>query len=166
VKLYLSYLLVTLFFAALWWLLTGGLSNSWIVGVPVVIVASWSAWQLGMSERWLISVSGLLRFVPLFLWESMRGGINVARRTLAARIRIEPTFTVYRSALEQQSARVFFANCVCLLPGTLAVDLQGERLKVHLLDASRDPHADLRRLEQAVAIVYQQKDFEHGSPSR
>jgi len=158
VKLHLSYLLVTLFFAALWWLLTGGLINSWIVGLPVVIVASWSAWRLGMSERWLISVSGLLRFVPLFLWESMRGGINVARRTLAPRMRIQPAFTVYRTALQQQGARVFFANCVCLLPGTLAADLQGERLKVHLLDASRDPHAELHRLEQAVAVIYQQRD--------
>jgi multicomponent Na+:H+ antiporter subunit E len=147
-------------FASLWWLLSGGAPGSWLIGVPVVLAAGWAARRLRMGESWTISATGVLRFLPLFLWESLRGGIDVARRTLAPRLRVQPGFTLYRVGLQQDSARVFFANCVCLLPGTLAADLQGDQLRVHVLDASHDPQLELARLEHAVALIYPRHDRE------
>ncbi len=97
-----------------------------------------------------------VRFFPFFLWESLRGGIDVARRTLAPRMRIQPGFTIYRTGLQQPAARVFFVDCVCLLPGTLGADLRGDQLDLHMLDARRDSLADLHRLERAVALIYRQ----------
>jgi multicomponent Na+:H+ antiporter subunit E len=98
---------------------------------------------------------GVLRFVPFFLWESLRGGIDVALRTLAPRMPVHPGFVTYPiGLLRRRDARVFFANCLCLLPGTLAADLSGDRLEVHLLDMGTDPATELRRLERAVARVY------------
>ena len=163
---YLRYALITLAFVALWWLLTGGDLSSWMVGVPTVLAAVWTTRRLGVGERWAISVSGLLRFVPLFVSDSLRGGIDVARRTLAPRLRIQPGFAVYQTALQPLDARVFFANCVCLLPGTLAADLQGKQLNVHLLDVGLDTDAELQRLERAVALVYRQRDFTLRSPDK
>jgi multicomponent Na+:H+ antiporter subunit E len=148
--------------ASLWWLLSGGDPASWLVGIPAVLAATWAARRLQIGERWTISALGILRFLPLFLWESLRGGIDVARRTLAPRLRIQPGFTLYRTGLQQPSARVFFANCVCLLPGTLAADLQCDRLRVHMLDAALDPQLELQRLERAVALIYRESDCETG----
>lgn len=155
-------MLSLLAFGSLWWLLSGGAPGSWLVGIPAVLAAAWAARRLGIGERWKISASGLLRFLPLFLWESLRGGIDVARRTLSPRLRIQPGFTFYRTGLQQPSARVFFANCVCLLPGTLAADLQRDRLRVHMLDTGLDPQVELQRLERAVALIYRQSDGEPG----
>jgi multicomponent Na+:H+ antiporter subunit E len=149
-------------FASLWWLLSGGAPGSWLIGIPAVLAAGWVARRLGIGERWTISTPGVLRFLPLFLWESLRGGIDVARRTLAPRLRIQPGFIVYRTCLQRPRARVFFANCVCLLPGTLAADLQDDRLRVHMLDAGLDPQVELQRLERAVALIYRQSDDEPG----
>lgn len=156
-------ILLTFAFAGLWWLLSDGHPESWMVGVPAVLAASWAAHRLGTGERWTISAWGVVRFLPLFVWESLRGGIDVARRTLAPRLRIRPGFINYQLGLTQQNARVFFANCVCLLPGTLAANLQDNALSVHLLDSGIDPQADLRRLEQAVALVYGQSEYEPGN---
>ncbi len=139
---------------ALWWLLSDGDPGSWVIGLPAVAAAGWSAWRLGLGSTGAISVPGLLRFMPIFLWESVRGGIDVALRTLAPRMRILPGLAAYRTELRRQDARVFFANCVCLLPGTLAADLHGDRLDIHLLNAGLDASEDLRRLERAVARVY------------
>jgi multicomponent Na+:H+ antiporter subunit E len=147
-------------FASVWWLLSDGAPGSWLIGIPAVLAAGWAARRLGTGERWAISVSGVLRFLPLFLWESLRGGIDVARRTLAPRLRIQPGFTLYRTGLHHPGARMFFANCVCLLPGTLAADLQCDRLRVHMLDDSMDPELELQRLERAVALIYRQSDGE------
>ncbi|MCB1850067.1 MAG: Na+/H+ antiporter subunit E [Gammaproteobacteria bacterium] len=142
--------------AALWWLLTGGESNSWAVGAPAVAAAVWAARSLRQDSHSAISVAGLLRFLPFFVWESLRGGIDIARRTLAPQLRVRPGFISYRTLLSQRSARIFFANCMCLLPGTLAADLQGDRIDVHLLDSEVDFYADLARLEHAVAAIFRE----------
>lgn len=138
----------------LWWLLSDGETTSWLVGLPVVAAASWSVSRLGAPAAGRISPAGLLLFSVYFLWESVRGGVDVARRTLAPRLRIRPGFTVYRTELTRRDARVLFANCVSLLPGTLAADLRGDRLDVHLLDTGSDTTHQLRRLERAVTRLY------------
>lgn len=148
----------TLVFAALWWLLSDGEHGSWLIGVPAVLAASWSAQALNPAHRWTISAWGLVRFFPFFLWESLIGGLDVARRTLAPKLRVQPGFTIYRTSLQQHGARVFFANCVCLLPGTLAADLKGDQINIHMLVTEFDPQAELRRLESAVALIYRQDD--------
>jgi multicomponent Na+:H+ antiporter subunit E len=141
-------------FAALWWLLSDGDANSWIIGVPAVVAAVWSASRTGTGDSRMLSLTGLLRFIPFFVWESLRGGVDVALRTLSPRMRIEPAFVAYNTALQNQSARAFFASCVNLLPGTLAADIIDDRLDLHLLDRKSDYARELRRLETAVARVY------------
>lgn len=159
------YLLTPIALAALWWLLTKGQPGAWLVGVPAVIAAGWAAFSLGAGGRGTISLPGLLRLLSLFMWESLRGGIDVARRTLTPRMRIRPGFTQYRTGLDNFGARVFFTNCICLLPGTLAADLRDDRIEIHMLDSTSDPRAELERLERAVARVYREQTFEPGYPS-
>ena len=150
----LRYLFTPAVLAALWWLLSENGPSAWLVGVPAVAAATWSAWSLAAERRSTISIRGLLHFLPLFLWESLQGGIDVARRTLARRMDIQPGFIAYQTNLEQVSARVFFVNCVCLLPGTLAADLHDDRIEIHTLDTEMDTEVEFRRLERAVARVY------------
>ncbi len=142
--------------AGLWWLLSDGDPTSWVIGLPAVAAAGWSVRRLGSGSAGALSAAGLLRFVPFFIWESLRGGLDVAFRTLAPRMRIRPGLVVYRTGLQHCEARVFFTNCVSLLPGTLAANLDGDRLDVHVLDAGSDAAGELRRLERAVAGVYPQ----------
>jgi len=140
--------------AGLWWLLSDADPTSWVIGLPAVAVAGWSARRLRPLGYGTIAVTGMLRFLPFFLWESLRGGSDVALRILRPRMRIRPGLTVYRTGLQRQDARVFFANCVCLVPGTLAADLDGDRLDIHLLDADSNPTAELQRLELAVSRIF------------
>jgi multicomponent Na+:H+ antiporter subunit E len=142
--------------AGLWWLLSDGDPGSWVIGLPAVAAAVWSVRRLRPARIGSVSLSALLRFVPFFLWESLRGGLDVARRTLAPRMRVQPDLILYRTRLSRPDARVFFTNCVSLLPGTLAADLRGDRLAVHVLDAASDAERELRLLERAVARVYPQ----------
>ena len=147
-------LVITALLASLWWLLTGGALSSWLVGVPVVVLASWSLYRLRPDSADPFSVLGLVRFIPIFILESLRGGIDVARRTLAPSLRIQPGFIMYPTRLERDAARVFFINCVSLLPGTLAADFNEDQLTIHLLDHRIDPGDELRRLEDAVSRIY------------
>jgi len=137
--------------AVVWWTLSGGVFSSWLIGVPAIAAAAWVDSRLRNPAGTRISLSGLVRFVPFFLWHSLRGGIDVALRTLAPRMRIRPGFFSYRTTLQCPAARTFFVNCVSLLPGTLAADLREQWVEVHVLDRSSPVTAELAVLERAVS---------------
>ena len=60
----------------------------------------------------------------------------------------------YSLHLREGTARVFFANIVSLLPGTLSADIRGDTLIVHVLDKNLPMFEQLRRLELAVARLF------------
>lgn len=140
--------------AGVWWLLSDGDPGSWVIGLPVVMAAAWSSRRLGVAYAGGLSLAGLLRFAPFFLYESLRGGVDVALRTLAPTMRIRPGFSRFRVRLKRQDARVFLVNCVSLLPGTLAANLEGDSLEVHLIDEELDADEELRSLERAIARIF------------
>jgi multicomponent Na+:H+ antiporter subunit E len=148
-------LLPGLALTGLWWLLSAGAPESWLVGAPTVALALWVQRRQSRHESARLSLIGLLRFLPFFIAESVRGGLDVAQRTLAPQMRINPGLSRYRTRLRRPAARLLFTNCVSLLPGTLAARLvEVDQLELHLLDADIDPEPDLRRLERAVARVF------------
>ena len=101
-----------------------------------------------------ISLTGLFGFVVLFLLESIRGGFDVALRTLSPNLRIQPGFKRYQLHTSNPAARVLLVNCIGLLPGTLAADLDGDVAQLHLLDSDVNPEPQLHRLERAIARLY------------
>lgn len=140
--------------AGLWWLLSGGTPSSWLIGVPVVLFAAFAAQRLGGIAAPGLSMPGLARLVPFFLWESMRGGVDVARRVLVTPMRIAPGFATYPLRLQHPGARLLFANSVSLLPGTLSVDLRDDCLAIHALDCNSDFTRELQRVESVVGHVF------------
>lgn len=153
-------LTTTVLLAGCWWILTNGSLESWLIGLPALAAAVWARLRLSGVSDTRISISGLARFVPFFVWESLRGGVDVLRRTLAFPMRINPGFVRYQTRLGTPAARTFFANCVGLLPGTLAADLKDDWLEIHALDLDVDPGIELGRLETAVArLVPDSEDY-------
>lgn len=141
-------------FALLWWCLTYDSPGAWTIGVPAVLAATAVSLMLSAAD-WRISLRGVLVFGALFVRESLRGGIDVSGRVLRPNIPLDPTLVRYRLTLPAQgSARVFFANCVSLLPGTLSAAIEQDALTIHALDAAAPLQADLARLEAAVAALF------------
>lgn len=143
-----------LILAVLWVILAGADPGSWIVGVPTVAFALWARSRLSAAGLRGLSPLGTLRFLPYFLWESLKGGFDVALRVLGPRVRVSPGYLAYRLGLTRPSARVLFMNVVNLLPGTLTADIQGDRALIHVLDCGSDPLKSLRALEERVAALF------------
>lgn len=143
-------------FGLLWWGLGGDDPLWWWAGLPTVGLAvvvslalSPGPWRL----RW--NPGGLARFVPFFLFQSLRGGLDVARRTLHPRLPLNPSLVCYPLRLEESPAQVFMANVVSLLPGTLSADLEGSVLTVHALDIGLPVTEQLQALESRVARLFE-----------
>ena len=140
--------------ASLWWLIAQGQADAWLVGLPAVALATLASIHLGSPALPRLSLAGLVAFIALFLRESIRGGLDVALRTLRPSLRIQPGFRRYHLHISDPSARVLLINCIGLLPGTLAADLDGDHAELHLLDSRDNPDQQLLRLEQAVARLF------------
>jgi multicomponent Na+:H+ antiporter subunit E len=150
--------LVAVIFLVIWLLLVNGDPASLAIGLPTIAGALFLARRLAPEKDRTLSVTGILNFIPYFLLESLRGGWNVARVTLSPRMQLSPVFIDYRIALCKEGARVFFTNCVSLLPGTLAAKLDGSHLRVHVLDDSSDPLGDLEQLEAHIGAIFRERD--------
>jgi multicomponent Na+:H+ antiporter subunit E len=141
-------------FALLWWILTGGVHSSWIVGVPVVIGATVASLMLTPTPppgwNWI----AIARFLPFFLWQSLKGGADVARRALHPALPLSPFVLDYPTRLPLGQGRVFLANTISLLPGTLSAELRDDQLVVHGLDESLPVHDDLVALETRIAELF------------
>ena len=139
-------------FGLLWWVLTEGATNSWLVGAPAVLLAVLASEVLLQGVSW--SLPGAVRFVPFFLWHSLHGGVDVARRALHPRLPISPQLFDYRWRLPPGLPRVFMANTVSLLPGTLSAELGKEYLRVHVLDQAGTFASGLAVVESRVARLF------------
>src|SRR5690606_30734280 len=96
-----------------------------------------------------------LRFGPLaalfprFAWQSLIGGIDVARRAFHPRLPIRPGRL--RIAVElPEGGRVALGGELSLMPGTLAAGCDGDHLLVHVLDLDQDIESAVREEERRV----------------
>jgi multicomponent Na+:H+ antiporter subunit E len=139
---------------AVWWVLTSGEQGSWIVGIPTVLIAAVVSFRLLPIATWRRSLGGAARFIPYFVYWSASGGVDVTRRALDPRLPLTPGLLHYRLRVPAGTARVFLANVISLLPGTLSADLRGDMLVVHVLDTTLPILRRLERLESIVASLF------------
>jgi multicomponent Na+:H+ antiporter subunit E len=141
-----------LLFSLLWWALTDGTAGSWWIGAPAVagavIISVTLVPPLGLVWR------EAMGFVPFFLWHSLKGGVDVARRSFDPRMPITPELIEYPLRLPPGLPSVILVNTVSLLPGTLSAELGGQVLRVHVLDSLGDFLAELEALEQRVGCMF------------
>lgn len=139
-------------FALIWVALSGGATSSWLIGGPAVALALIASLSLipPTAFAWL----ALLRFVPFFLFRSLVGGMDVARRAFHPRLPIAPGLFEYPMQLPTGLPQVFMANVISLLPGTLSAELENDILKLHVLDVQSDVAAELRAVEAYTADIF------------
>jgi multicomponent Na+:H+ antiporter subunit E len=155
------------FFALLigaWWVITEGGAGGvggWSVAAAAALAGVYVRGRLAPAHaapagtaRHRLSPMGLLAFVPYFLWQSLRGGTDVALRAMGPGLRLAPDLLDHPMALPPGPARTLFTGTLSLLPGTFSADLEGDTLRVHVLDRTGDVGTRIAELERRVAAVY------------
>lgn len=151
---FLEFALRTAVLAGIWWIISAASSASWAVGLPVVIIAALLSTRLQAEDELRVRMIPLLKFIPFFLFESARGGIDVARRAYSPRLPLAPGFVRYPTRLPAGPSRTFFACCVSLLPGTLSARIDEHALQLHVLDNTSPLIEQLNILEAKVAGIF------------
>lgn len=146
----------------LWFGMNGSDGKSWIVGAPTVMLAAAINFPFLPRGAWRFRLGGLLPMVWFFIKQSYLGAFDVARRALAPSLPINPGFLDYRCRLSSASARLFFADMITLMPGTLSARADDANILIHTLDVTGEVASSLRALEERVAALFGAR-LENGS---
>ena len=142
--------------SGLWWMLVGKDTASWYLGAAIILpICLWNITEVIETQESRFRFWRLTWFVPYFLWRSVVGSCDVAWRAMHWSLPISPAMLSYPFRLPSEGfARVVFANCLSLSPGTLSVAWQEDTLLVHLITDSPESAAAVRRLESQVAWMF------------
>lgn len=119
----------------MWFALVGPDAGAVLPGLLAVGGATW------LSLRLLPPVSALrawrfLLMLPPFLWRSLVGGVDVARRAFDPRLPLKPGWMEAPCHLGG-GGRAVLGGGFSLMPGTLVAGTRQGRLLVHCLDTSQ-----------------------------
>ena len=120
----------------LWVLLTGSLDRQELIsGVVVsflvtVLFASRLSIFTGFRFSWLAPVH-ILIYLGHFMLALVQANFDLALRILTPSLPIRPQMIEVKTILKSPLAKLMLANTITLTPGTLVVDVVGDRLQVH-----------------------------------
>jgi multicomponent Na+:H+ antiporter subunit E len=135
-----------------WLALNGG--SAWAPGLAFSALGALIGATLAPGEASLWRPWQVLTFSAYFLRESLRGGLDVARRALHPRLPVQPHFVDHALRLPAGPPRTLMVGLVSLLPGSLSADLDLSRnvLRVHLLAEGAGDGLD--ELESRIAALF------------
>ena len=123
------------------WLLLSGLFKPLLIALATasVLLTLWLGHRMEIIDGRKYPMWAAARFVPYWPWlgvEIVKSSFDVARRVLSPSMPISPTVFEVDSSQLTGMGRVVYANSITLTPGTVTLDIEGTRLRVHAL--SRD----------------------------
>ena len=107
------------------------------IGAFATIAATWVSLRLLPPMAGCLHFGALLALMPHFLWESVRAGIDVARRAFAPSLPLRPGFVRCPLGFPPGLARNTFATITSLLPGSVPVGGDDSALVYHCLDTTQ-----------------------------
>jgi multicomponent Na+:H+ antiporter subunit E len=125
-------------FFALWMALMPSVKpGDLLMGAFATGCATWLSLRLLPPATGSLRFGALLALVPHFLWESVRGGIDVARRAFAPRMPLAPGFVQCPLDFPPGVARNTFATITSLMPGAVPAGEDEAALVYHCLDTAQ-----------------------------
>lgn len=139
-------------FFALWMVLMQSTKPADVaVGALAAFGATWLSLHLLAPAAGHLRFHRLLALLPHFLWESVRAGIDVARRAFALQPPLCTGFVDCPLEFPPGVARNTFATITSLMPGTVPADETDEALIYHCLDTAQPVAEALREEERLLA---------------
>ncbi|MCQ4286651.1 Na+/H+ antiporter subunit E [Pseudomonas stutzeri] len=144
-----------LLYAAVWAMFAGG--SGWALGVPSVLLAAGLSFWLGLRS-WQPSLVSLPGFVWFVLKHMTLGAWDVALRALHPGRSLQPAWVDYPLRCESPQIRLLLSAMVGLLPGTLASRIDGDCMRMHVLDERQPWEATLIELEARLTQLLPARD--------
>jgi multicomponent Na+:H+ antiporter subunit E len=136
-----------------WLVVTSGDPGALAVGVFTAATAVAVSLRLLPPGPRAVRLWNVATLLPLFLADSLRGGVDVALRAFHPRVPVRPGWIAYPLRLPAGLARVSLGNFLSLMPGSLAAGEHHDVLYVHCLDTSGTIEPKIAREEGRIARI-------------
>ncbi len=152
------------FFAFLWWAFTDSSTYQLWIGLGLIVLATAVSLKNPVGEKQPRGVRAvaIAKFIPYFIYQSLKGGVLVAKLAFLPhrRVRSEYYYHEVQIPADETMARMCFAACLCIFPGTLSCGYNGDVLTIHVLDSDMlDKKAVLDLEQMAFAIFAVQRSY-------
>jgi multicomponent Na+:H+ antiporter subunit E len=87
-----------------------------------------------------------IKYSGVFVLELVRANINMMRYVFAPHIDINPGVVEIKTKLKTPVGRLALANSIALTPGSLVIDIEGDRMFIHWLDVKTTDLDEATRL--------------------
>lgn len=153
-----QYVLVFLLGWFAWMMLAGRLSIEELVcGAAVsLLVTVLSGHHLAVLSGLRLEPMALVhlfRFLLVFLRSLILANIDMARRVLSPSLPIHPAVVEVETGLQSTLGRLLLTNAITLTPGTLSIDVTGNRILVHWVDCPRG--FDMQAKTDAIVCAFE-----------
>jgi multicomponent Na+:H+ antiporter subunit E len=149
---YLPGLIIAL--AALWFALSGETAPMFVaLGAASVLFALWFAGRLRIIGRDASPYHRLVQLLVYLVWllsEIVKANISVIGKVLSPK-RVDPDLVRLKVSPKSDLGRALFANSITLTPGTVTVDVDGDRMIVHALAREKATPANFQTMNNLSA---------------
>ena len=118
----------------------------------IVIIAS----RMGIADAEGHPIGMLLRaiaYVPWITWAIIRSNLAIAAIILKPGLPISPRLIKVKAGQRSAVGRVIYANSITLTPGTVSLDMYGDVITVHALEASSAQDLETGSMDRRVCRV-------------
>jgi multicomponent Na+:H+ antiporter subunit E len=122
-----------------------------IFGAIAALAATFVSLRLYEPFSGRLHLGAFAKLLPHFIWQSILGGIDVARRTFAPNLPLHPGFVACPLDLPEGLARNTFATVTSLMPGTMPCGEENGVLIYHCLDVTQPVVEQLWAEEELLA---------------
>ena len=131
-------LLLGFLLASVWLLWSGHFAEPFllVLGISSVVAVTTLAARMQIADDEGAPIGLGLRPISYALWlgkEIIVANIEVTKTILDKNLPIQPKMVRVKASQRTELGRVILANSITLTPGTVSVDMQGDRIWVHAL---------------------------------
>lgn len=133
---------MSLVYFLLWVILSGRVTSETIIaGIILSILLDLAVKKFlhinFTSTKLLKLCPDVLFYITVLLIEVLKANMSLTRIILSPEIRLEPCLVKFSAPLKSPAALTALADSISLMPGTVTVSLEGNKLLVHALDRNR-----------------------------
>ncbi len=105
-----------------------------ILSAIVAAIGFSSMTEKGMGNLSPKRVFFMIGYIPIFFIDVIKANLDVAYRVLHPAMPINPGIVEIHTSLKSDIAKLGLANSITLTPGTLTMDIDGERMFIHWIN--------------------------------
>ncbi len=106
------------------------------LGVVSILVVLLLSARMKLLDRTAVPYFNLPSFLIYWVWligEIAKANVQVIRACLKPELDIAPALVKVKTRCRSEMAKTLFANSITLTPGTVSVELEGDKILVHAL---------------------------------